>query len=241
MRKIQIVAVLSALIMFICGYLFLSSRGGENTGITKEDQISVVVATRDIAPNTALTSKMLTVNRIAASEGLKNYYTAVGDVVGSVSTADVFAGEVLTTNRVVTKDDVAFGLSTRLEKAKRAVSIEVDIEQGVANNLKVGNYVDVIFTAQNKAGQISGFSTSQVVKENLGQYFSVIALQNIKVVALDDTFYFDRNATGKDQQYGSVTLEVTPAEAAKIALLNNDSDGKIQLVLRPQDDESTVN
>lgn len=256
MKKIRIIALLSALMMFICGYLFLSSQGDGSTSITKGGQISAVVATQDIAPGTTLTDKMLTVKRIAAGEGLTNYYTAVGDVVGSVCTSDVFAGEVLSKNRVLKGDNAAFGLSTRLEKGKRAVSIEVDLEQGVANNLKVGNYVDVIFTAQIEAGQINGFPTSagmllskmcgekepanaQVVNENLGQYFSVIALQNIKVVALDDAFYFDRNAGG-DQQYGSVTLEVTPAEAAKIALLN-DNNGKIQLALRPQGDESTVN
>ncbi|TEB12141.1 flagellar basal body P-ring biosynthesis protein FlgA [Pelotomaculum sp. FP] len=257
MKKIQIIAVLSALIMFICGYLFLSSQGGGNTSSTKGGQIPAVVATQDIAPGTTLTSKMLTVKRIAANEGQTNYYTAVDDAVGSVCISDVSSGEVLTTDRVLKGDNATFGLSALLEKGKRAISIEVDTEQGVANNLKVGNYVDVVFTAQIEAGEINGLTASagmilskvcgekepanaQVIHENLGQYFSAIALQKIKVVALDDTFHSDRNAAVKDQQYSSVTLEVTPAEAAKIALLK-DNKGKIQLVLRPQDDESTVN
>ncbi|WHH57938.1 Flp pilus assembly protein CpaB [Petroclostridium sp. X23] len=249
--------MLSALMMFICGYLFLSSKGNENMSVTKGKQISVVAATQDIAPYTTLTSKMLTIKHIAADEGLTDYYTSVNDVVGSVCISDVFSNEVLTTNRVVKADDPALGLATRLEKGKRAVAIEVSIEQGVANNLKVGNYVDVIFTAQIQAGEINGLpatagmilsrvcgeeepANAQVINENIGQYFSAIMLQNIKVVALDDTFYFDRNTVGKDRQYGSVTLEVTPAEAAKIALLK-DNDGKIRLALRSHEDDSTVN
>lgn len=254
MKKIQIIALLSALIMFICGYLFISSGNG-NISLKNGEQISVVVATQDIVPGTTLKSEMLTVKRIAASEGLTNYYTAVGDVAGNVCTSDVFSGEVLTANRVVKKDN-ALGLSTSLEKGKRAVSINVDIEQGVANNLRVGNYVDLIFTAQVKDGETNGRSASagmilsqlfgegqpanaQVISDNLGQYFSVIVFQKVKIVALDDTFYFNKNAADKDRHYGSVTLEVTPAEAAKISLLNG-NEGKIRLVLRPQNDESTV-
>lgn len=254
MKKIQIIALLSALIMFICGYIFISSDNG-NIGIGKGETISVVVAKQDIAPGTTLTSEMLTVKRMAASQGLTNYYTKVGDIAGSVCTSDVFSGEVITNNRII-KQDTAVGLATRLEKGMRAVSIEVGTEQGVANNLRVGNYVDVIFTAEvksegNNRSATAGMVMSQlfgegdpanthVVSDNLGQFFSVIVLQKIKIVALDDAFYFDSIAGGEDRHYGSVTLEVTPAQAAKIALLNG-NQGEIQLVLRSQDDEETVN
>ncbi len=257
MKKIQIIAVLSALIMFICGYYFISSESDGDRGVAKRGEISVVVATQDIAPYTKLTSDMITIQHLPEGRGLVDYYTSVSDVEGSICTSEVFSGEVLTANRLASADDAALGLGTHLEKGKRAISVEVDTEQGVANNLKVGNYVDVVFTAQIQGGVINGLPASagmilsqvygggdpantQIVGENLGQFFSVIALQKIKVIALGDRFYSDRNTSGEELQYGSVTLEVTPVQAAKIALLN-DNDGKIQLILRSQDDESTVN
>ncbi len=257
MKKIRIAAVLSAIIMFVCGFLFISSQGNGNTSIIRGGQISVVVATEDIAPYTMLTSNMLTVKHIAASEVLNNYYTEIDDVDGSVCVSEIYSGEVLTADRVMKKEDAVLGLAARLEEGKRAVSLEVDTEQGVANNLKVGSYVDVIFTAQIEGGQINGAAISagqllsgvygenepanvQVVGENIGLNFSVIALQNIKIVALDDALSSSGNEGGETQEYGSVTLEVTPDEAAKIALLK-DNDGEIRLVLRPLGDESTVN
>ena len=257
MKKIQIIAVLSALIMFVCGFLLFSSQGNGTASVMKGGQISVVTVTQDIAQYTTLTSGMLTVSYVDSGTELKNYYSSVDDVVGSVCISDVYSGEILTANRVIKEDNGALGLSACLEKGKRAVSIEVDTEQGVANNLKVGNYVDVIFTAQIEAGQVNGAAISagrlltetcganepanvQVVSENLGQNFSVIALQNIKVVALDNTFNSAGNMISEDSQYSSVTLEVTPTEAARIALLK-DNNGKIRLVLRSLDDKNIVN
>lgn len=258
MKKIRIAAVLSAIIMFVCGFLFISSQGNGSTSIIKGGQISVVVATEDIAPYTMLTSSLLTVKHIAASEVLNDYYTEIDKVAGSICTSEIYSGEVLTANRVMKKADAALGLASHLEKGKRAVTVEVDKEQGVANNLKVGSYVDVIFTAQIEGGQVNGAAVSagqlltgvygenepanaQVVGENAGMNFSVIALQNIKIAALDDTFSSSQDEGGETREYGSVTLEVTPDEAAKIALLKDSDNGKIRLVLRPLGDESTVN
>lgn len=270
MKKIRIIAVISAIIAFICGFMFLSSQSSENQSNKKSSsQISVVVAIEDITPYTAITSEMLTLKDIAPSEGLIDYYSSVDELVGKVCISDVFSGEVVTKSRIVEADDPSLGLSSQLNAGMRAVTIEVDIEQGVAGNIKVGNYVDIIYISQlqeqsegddnngSESGQEDGDALSagefftenygkglpvntQVLSEFAGQYYSNITLQNVKVAAIDDVFYFNKNSISEEETYGSITLEVTPSQAAKIALLN-DNDGKIQLVLRPQNDQSTVN
>lgn len=255
MKKIWIIAVIAAVFMFACGYSFLSSQGAKISGVSKEQKlVNVVVAIKEIAPFTTLSSDMLTVKQTVANAFLTDYYTSVNDLVGCTSTSKIFSGEVLNSSRV-TKDKNAVGLSAELEMGKRAISISVDTAQGVANNLKVGNYVDVVFAAALETEDVNGQkgtagmaltsiygpgqpANTQVVGENIGQYYSAIALQNIKVVALNNSI--SDVATEEGPVYTSVTLEVTPAEAAKIALLNNNGS-KIQLILRPMEDDSTVN
>jgi pilus assembly protein CpaB len=82
-------------------------------------------------------------------------------------------------------------------------------------------------------------ANAQIVNDSIGNEFSVIALQNIKVAALGNSFSFDSNKDYKDEEYVSVTLEVTPSQAAQIALMKS-GEGKIQLALRPQEDSNVV-
>lgn len=253
MKKIWIIAVISALFMFVCGYSYLNSKGDMISDAVKDaEMINVVVAAQDIEPFTTLTSEMFTVKQTIANAFLTNFYTDIGDVVGSISTSKIYAGEVLTGSRI-SKDAAAVGLSAELTDGKRAITIEVDAEQGVSNDLKVGNYVDVIYAQQLQLPEANGQTitagmyltqiygagqpgNTYVIDENIGTYISVVALQNIKVVALHNANSTSEGTLG----YTSVTLEVSPADAAKIALMN-DKDGKIQLVLRPLEDNSTVN
>lgn len=252
MKKIWIIALISALLMFATGYNFLKSQGNDVSGNAKDAKmIDIVVAVVDIAPYTTLTNEMVTVKQTVANSFLTDYYSEIKDVVGSISTATMYPGDLLTSNRV-SKDKNAVGLSSILENGKRAITLEVGIEQGVANNIKIGNHVDLICVGTVEAvegekltaGQIftklygaGAPSNSQVIDELIGMQYSVIALQNIKIVALDSATA--NIVTEGTAGYTSVTLEVTPAEAAKIALLNDSQ--KIQLVLRPMEDSSTVN
>ncbi len=252
MKKVQIIAIFSAVLMFVFGYLFLSSLGGKNVAAAKDQKVeNVVVAVKDIPAYTTLTSDMLAVRQAIVGEN-KNYYTSVNDVVGSVTSSAIYSGEVVTGSRV-TKDKGSIGLAGRIENGKRAISVKVDIEQGVANNLKVGNYVDVIYDAEVKdanggkaaAGALlTGLygagqpANSQVMGPNVGQYFSVIALQNVKVISLNNAANDTSSSTASG--YTSVTLEVAPADAAKIALMC-DNGGKIRLILRAAEDNSIVN
>jgi Flp pilus assembly protein CpaB len=255
LKKIWIIALISAVLMFVFGYSFLTSQSAKISSTAEEQRIvNVIVAAKDIPPYTTLTSDMLIVKQTAANAFLTGFFTSVDEVVGSVSTTTIFSGEVLTANRI-TKDKAAVGLSGKLDDGMRAITVGVDTTQGVANNIRVGNYVDVVVVVQVDSGEVNGqkvpagmgltslYGAGQpantlVLGENIGQHFSTIILQKIKVVALND--FAGDVATQASPPYSSVTLEVTPADAAKIALVNNNG-AKIQLILRPMEDDSIVN
>nr|WP_314458973.1 Flp pilus assembly protein CpaB [uncultured Clostridium sp.] len=259
MKKIRLIALAVAFLVFIAGYRMLAMRENHQSQTQADGQkIEVVVAAQDIAPYTTLTKDMIKLKKVLVDEETKGYYRKPEEVVGKVCVANVFQDEVLTDRRLAEDNAEVLGLSSRLEEGKRAVSINTDLEQGVSNNLRVGNYVDVIFTGTLKSSvqgseeeipaglameRIMGPqnpANAQIVNDSVGNEFSVIALQNIKVAALGSSFSFDSTKDYKDEEYVSVTLEVTPSQAAQIALMKS-GEGKIQLALRPQEDSSVVN
>jgi pilus assembly protein CpaB len=258
-KKIRLFALLAAFLVFIVGYRMLTMRDSNQSKTLADGQrIEVVVAVQDIAPYTTVTKEMIKLKKVPVDEETKGYYIKTEDAVGKVCVSNIFQDEVLTDRRLLDDNAEVLGLASRLEEGKRAVTIQSDIEQGVSNNLRVGNHVDVIFTGTLKTsvpgseGEIpAGLSmerimgpqnpsNAQILNDSMGNEFSVIALQDVKVAALGSSFYFDRTADYKNLEYASVTLEVTPSQAAQIALMKS-GGGKIQLALRPQEDSSVAN
>ncbi len=259
MKKIRLIALAVAFLVFIAGYRMLVTTVNHQSQSQADGQkIEVVVAAQDLSPYTTLTKDMIKLKKVLVDEETKGYYRKPEEVLGKVCLTNVFQDEVLTDRRLADDNAEVLGLSSRLEEGKRAVSINTDLEQGVSNNLRVGNYVDVIFTGTLKSSaqgseeaipaglameRIMGPqnpANAQLVNDSIGNEFSVIALQNIKVAALGNSFSFDSNKDYKDEEYVSVTLEVTPSQAAQIALMKS-GEGKIQLALRPREDSSVIN
>lgn len=249
LKKIRLIALIAALITCISLYLIVSNLQKGGSIALNSKTISVVTATQNIAPYTKITSEMVSAQNITASDGIQNYFTQIGDVVGKTCKSDIYAGEVITSNRIAEEKDISLGLATQLENGMRAVTIAVDVEQGVAATIKAGNYVDVIYVNKvdggsgdatassylNSAAGAKNPANSQTLYHNYGQYFAVTALQNVKVVALDNIFYKDDTKTS----YQSVTLGVTPEQAAQLALMC-DGEGTIRLSLRPQEDKTMI-
>lgn len=259
MKKIRLIALIAAFLVFIAGYRVLAMKEGNQSKTPADGQkIEVVVAAQDIGPYTTLTGDMVKLKKVLIDDETKGYYKKLDEVVGKVCVSNIFQDEVLTDRRLAEDDAKVLGLASRLEEGKRAVSVEVDLEQGVSNNLRVGNYVDVIFSgtlestvpgseeeipaglAMERIMGPQNPANAQIVNDSIGNEFSVIALQDVKVAALGSSFFFDSTEDYKNQEYASVTLEVTPSQAAQIALMKS-GEGKIQLVLRPQEDSSVVN
>jgi pilus assembly protein CpaB len=113
----------------------------------------------------------------------------------------------------VTEPGQSGSLSSQLDADKRAVTVSVDDVRGVAGLIRPSDRVDVVLIRST-----SGANT---------QAYSDIILQNVKVLALDQS---TSDVTGKPQVAKAVTLEVTPEEAQKVLLAAN--IGRLSLVLR---------
>lgn len=249
MKKIKMMALISALVMFVCVFMYatLNESNTQNTESISSGKIKTVVATQDIKPHTVLTGELLKEKAVYENDGVMQL--RVEDLIGKVCTSEIFAGEIINERRLTTANDEGLGLAYKMDLGKRAVTVNVDLSKGVGGNIKVGNYVDVILTYPIGDEEISdgmmlrsseGSQNSTVISDQFGNYFTTIVLQKIKVAALDEVYYFDKNDSPDGQSYSSVTLEATPEQINTLVYCDND-DVTIRLSLRSQFDDDIVN
>lgn len=138
------------------------------------------------------------------------------DAIGKLANQKILAGEPLSSERIVTKL-AGSKLSALIGEDKRAITVRVNDVAGVAGFLLPGNRVDVLGT--------------RMVKKRA---FTTPVLQNIKVLAVDQTSRQDKD---DPVVVRAVTLEADLDQS--LILVKATSEGSVQLVLRNPEDLST--
>jgi len=167
--------------------------------------------------------------------------TSKEEVEGFIAAVPLRKGEQITFNKILAPG-VKTGLSRQITPGKRAVALDVSDSNAVGRLLKPGDRVDVVVTIPDPPGGAKG---SQIAK---------ILLQDVPVLAVGEwvTTQAPRKlekdeATGKDmvrklnveRTYGTVSLEVEPTDAMKLAFLRR-SGALLDLLLRNNDDTERV-
>lgn len=141
-------------------------------------------------------------------------------LLGTVVRYPITAGEPVTQGSLVAPGDRGF-LAAALGPGMRAVTVPVSATTGVAGFIFAGDRVDLVLTQQiDGADQSSPLRTAETV------------LRNLRVLATDQTTEKSTDENGKTvvAEFRTVTLEVTPKIAEKIAVAQ--TIGTISLVLR---------
>lgn len=146
-------------------------------------------------------------------------------VAGTRLRRGVLKGEPILEATLVQKAGGSF-LAGSLQDGMRAVSIPVTAESSVGGFVRPGDRVDVILTYELRidGGNGSDVSNARKVAE---RYAGESVLLDVKVLAVDQ----EVRDVGKDAKPGrTVTLEVDPAQAEKLALAGR--MGELSLSLR---------
>ena len=213
-KSLLLIAVaLSAVFAFML-YSYL------NTPIAAE---TVMVAKTDIAPKTTITADMIKEISVPKDYIQPNALKDKKNVIGSITRENIIAGEQITARRLVVAGK-SIGFTGIIPKDKRAMTVAVTEETGVAGFPKAGDYVDVVVTFD---------------QQELGEPVSQIILQNLQVLATNHEMEGGENAVAAStkssgaptSKTNTVTLAVNPLEAAQLAL--SDEKGKVRLALRP--------
>lgn len=212
-KSLLLVAVaLSAVFAFML-YRYLNTPTAAET---------VIVAKTDIMPKTTITNDMVKEVSVPKDYIQPNALKDKMKVVGSITREAVVSGEQITARRLVVAGK-STGFTGIIPKDKRAMTVSVTEETGVAGFPKPGDYVDVIVTFD---------------QQELGEPVSQIILQNLQVLATnhemegaEGTQAASGKAANAASKTNTVTLAVNPLEATQLAL--SDEKGKVRLALRP--------
>jgi len=140
-------------------------------------------------------------------------------VNGTVVRAPIVAGEPITDAKII-HSDAAGVMAANLTPGMRALAMAVTTETGAGGFILPNDRVDVIATIQ--------------VSEQPKRYRSVTIADNLRVLAMDQTFKEDKNQ--KVVVAKTATLEVTPAQAELITMAS--TGGNLSLALRSLSDSS---
>lgn len=176
----------------------------------------IVVAATDIPLGTQLTAQHLKVVRWPAGSKPSGTFAEPQSLNSRVLLISVQTGEPVLEGKLAPIGSKG-GMSALITEGKRAISVKVKEDSGVAGFALPGNYVDVLVSAQDQRGDP----------------ISRIVLQRILVLAVAQEAGRDET---KPMLVNAVTLEVTPAEAEKLDLAR--SVGQLSLALRNQIDKS---
>lgn len=154
------------------------------------------------------------------------YYTEGGEdadpsqLIGRVVRNPITAGQPVTRGSLVGPDDRGF-LAAALGPGMRAITVSVDETSGVAGFVFPGDRVDMVLTQEVESSDDGPtLRTSETI------------VRNLRVLATDQrvTEQTDENGTIQVVQSSTVTMEVTPKIAEKIAVAR--TIGSLSLALR---------
>ncbi len=217
-RRLLLVALALGVLAALIAHAYLQ---GVARRVLVPHTVPVVVAAESIPPHTLVTSAMVAVREFEPADRPPDAVTAVGGAVGAITTAEVYQGQPLVASDLSTTQ-TPLNLAYAVPAGMRAFTMAVSDTSGVADMIHPGDHVDVlaIFTQ----GGTAPTTTVDTLEESL----TVLAVGQRLV----------GETTPVPPSYSTVTLAVTPAQAAVLAYAS--TRGGLTLDLRNVTDQATI-
>lgn len=149
---------------------------------------------------------------------------ARSDFIDAVVREPILAGEPIVARKIVRAGDSGY-LAAYLEPGMRAMAIRVTVETAAGGFILPGDRVDVILSREERSGGEGSMG---------GQFSTATVMQNVKVLAIDQTTRLD---DGEQAVVGATaTLELNPGDAEALALAK--AQGELSLMLRSYADSA---
>ena len=229
MKKIKILALLSAMAAAFLLYNYLNKIS--EPVIIQVEKTNVVVASTDIFPNTLITEDMLTVKSIPVEAVHSQSISDKAEVLGNVSSSQIITGEQILSSKLITPGESADDgtLAYAIAPGMRAITVAVNYTEGLSNMILPENMVDIISEYSIEIDLENG-DTKTVD-------YTVLLLQKVKVLAVDDNMTAAAKAAA-EENYSSLTLQVTPQQAMEVSM--TEYKGQLRAILRSPLDEGTT-
>lgn len=197
-------------------YRVLQASKAENRIVTRP----VVIAAADISEGKAIGRENVTVAEWPINTVPAGAFASIDSVADRVTRIDVFRGEVIVPGRLA-PEGVGPGLQVKITPGKRALSIHIDDVSGLSGMIPPNSRVDVLVVTRDAN------SNKDVAKT---------FMSNMRVLSVGTIT--QTNGDNRPIQATVATLEVTPAEAERLAIAAG--TGRIQLSLRGYGDPDSI-
>ena len=205
---IGVLALALGTLVSLMVYTKLQGRGSSSN----EAGADVMVAADDIQVGARIEDHDVRSARFPASGLPAGTFARKAQVMGRGVVIPIAKGEFILPSKLA-PENAGSGLPSLIPTGMRAVSVRVNEVVSVAGFVGPGTRVDVLLT-----GTPNGGSEPQ----------TTTVLQNVAVIASGHTL--ERSPTGESQSTPVITLLVSPEDAERLTLAQN--EGKIQLSLR---------
>ncbi len=213
-KTVFIIGALAIVIAAVAAIALYNYLKGQEAKVKEAVAVEkVVVASEDIPIGSAIKSiQVKTANWPKANMPQGAFFSAE-QVTGRVALERFMSGEPIVETKLVPKEGQTGVLSYKIPQGHRAMTVAVDQVAGVAGFIMPGNKVDVVLTTTPPGG---------------GQPISKIVLQDVPIFATGQVI--EQQKEGKPVVVPTVTMDVTPEDAEKLAIAS--TQGRLQLVLR---------
>jgi len=197
-------------------YRVLQASKAQNRVITRP----VVIAFKDVSEGKAIDRASVAVAEWPVNTIPAGAYTSIDSVVNRVTRIDVFRGEVIVPGRLA-PEGTGPGLQVKITPGKRAVALKIDDVSGLNGMIQPNSRVDVLVVTRDPKTQ-----------KDVAKTF----MSNMRVLSAGTIT--QQTADNRPIQAATVSLEVTPAEAERLAVASG--TGRIQLSLRGYGDPDSI-
>jgi pilus assembly protein CpaB len=250
-------ALLLSLVLGVVAVVLLMSwaRARETDLLQQSNMTNVLVATRDIPPNTILDEQLVQRIQVPQKYLQPKAIADIGQIKGRVAATPIPIGaQVLDT---YLENEGRMALAYDVPRSRRAITIAVTAVSGVGGNIRPGNFVDIFGTFE--FGRPTGYQGGQIVYAD-EKTETRLMMQNVQVGAVEREirkggpsarhYVSPEDAAEQEKSMGeelraarerpvsNVTLLTSPTQAQQIILAQQ--LGELELVLRSNLDTGEV-
>jgi pilus assembly protein CpaB len=227
-KKALIISLIFALLC--CGFVYYYVSNLEKPEQSKP-QTKILVASRNINAGEEIKAGDINASDISEDSIPVGIVNDRKLIEGFFAKEPIIMGEPFRQERISKREDME--LAFNIPDGMRAISVFVNENTILSNQLKVGNRVDVI----------GNYSIEAVGDKKID--LSKITIQDVQVLAIGSSRVNAKSGNAGSDSAGeanlpkTVTLCVTPADAEKMAYISNFAN--FTFVLRGQEDDNKVN
>jgi pilus assembly protein CpaB len=207
-----IAALLAGIVAVIGATIWLKDI--ESNKVTK-----IIVISKNVAAGEILTQDNIAFSERVGTTLPVGALLEISPLLNRVAKSDMLIGDVIREGSLVPLA-IDGSMAAVIASGKRAFSIRVTEEAGVAGFILPGNYIDVLMST----------------KDTSGKPVSKFLLENILVLAIAQ----ERNKANRSEPkvVNVITLELSPEQAEKLDVAHN--IGSLTMALRNQSDKAEI-